>query len=669
MRKLALLLRMLVTLGFAQILHAQETLSLQQQQQLERLSVASSSNVEDESLSEFLEHPLSVNQATEAEWIALGLVPLDQIHQLLAYKNMMGDLVSIYELQAVPGWDPILIRKILPYIQLSEPIWFESQFADRFKKGSHELQWRSGIASQNIQESKTYEGNPSNQYLRYRYQYKNLVRWHMMIEKDAGEVFFKRSAPLGFDMLSAHIAFSKIGIVRHFVVGDYTLQLGQGLLIWQGLAFGKSLSLLSVKRQGAAIKDYQSSGESNFFRGSAVHISYRNWDILSFASFRRMDAIVEEDTSITIARWMKSWVGSGYHRTDSEIAHQSSQKVFSGGVAIHYQFKSFQWGFQFMEQKFSIPLKRGLHLYEKFELEGNRLQGASIDYSFNLGNAHVFGEFAKSSPSGYAFIHGMLMHPDPRLGLALLYRNISRDYNTLYGNAFTERSVVQNEKGFYVGINFKSGQRWQWDVYGDHYKFPWLTFRSDAPSYGMDYQLQVTHTPTKKISFHMRVHAESAYRNLSGLQHGFRRMAMQRQWQWRTDVQQQLNSRHQIHLRMEWMWASEDVHPYREVGYLFMGSTAIKPMRWLKKIDLSISYIETIDGIYRLYHYEPDVGSGYAIRGFSGQGLRWATIMKKEWKYGVAQKTFGLSIKFSQTLFLKNQAVASELRLMVQQLW
>lgn len=120
-----------------------------------------------------------------------------------------------------------------------------------------------------------------------------------------------------------------------------------------------------------------------------------------------------------------------------------------------------------------------------------------------------------------------------------------------------------------------------------------------------------------------------------------------------------------MHLRVEWLWLS----PQQEAGFMFMGSIAWKPARYLKKVEWALSYVETLDGNYKMYHYESDVGAGYAVRGYSGQGLRWAIVLRKDWKLGGSDKSIGMSIKWSQTLQPTEGSMASELKMQWQHLW
>ena len=71
-----------------------------------------------ENLEYYLERPLNVNEASQEELESLGLLSDIQVLGLLNYRQVAGDLISIYELQAIPSFDLLTIRRILPYVSV-----------------------------------------------------------------------------------------------------------------------------------------------------------------------------------------------------------------------------------------------------------------------------------------------------------------------------------------------------------------------------------------------------------------------------------------------------------------------------------------------------------------------------------------------------------------------
>ena len=64
----------------------------------------------------FLKHPVNLNDADAGVLEQLNLLSPVQIANLLSYRKLFGNFISIYELQGIPMWDLQLIRKIRPFI-------------------------------------------------------------------------------------------------------------------------------------------------------------------------------------------------------------------------------------------------------------------------------------------------------------------------------------------------------------------------------------------------------------------------------------------------------------------------------------------------------------------------------------------------------------------------
>src|SRR4030095_16609780 len=87
--------------------------------QLEALSEKKDSEPEDDSyetdMETLREHPVNMNTATEDDLVQMHLLNVLQIRNFLSYRNLLGPLLSLHALQAVPGWDLETIRHLLPF--------------------------------------------------------------------------------------------------------------------------------------------------------------------------------------------------------------------------------------------------------------------------------------------------------------------------------------------------------------------------------------------------------------------------------------------------------------------------------------------------------------------------------------------------------------------------
>ena len=80
------------------------------QQQLEDLTAQNEdAETEDDSylqeLQYYVKHPVNVNYADANALQQLKILSPVQIESLLSYRKLLGNFLSVYELQAVPTWD------------------------------------------------------------------------------------------------------------------------------------------------------------------------------------------------------------------------------------------------------------------------------------------------------------------------------------------------------------------------------------------------------------------------------------------------------------------------------------------------------------------------------------------------------------------------------------
>ena len=123
----------------------------------------------------------------------------------------------------------------------------------------------------------------------------------------------------------------KIGLFRAIALGDYTINMGQGLIHWQSQAFRKSSSVLNIKRQNEVLRPYQSAGEYNFHRGIAATISIRSSEFSFFVSRKYLTANVEDNVITSINT-------SGLHRTPGELDDKNVASLITAGFVLKQKF-------------------------------------------------------------------------------------------------------------------------------------------------------------------------------------------------------------------------------------------------------------------------------------------------------------------------------------------
>jgi hypothetical protein len=576
---------------------------------------------------------------------------------------LLGKLISIYELQAVPTWDVETIKKILPFVKVGDAVSLTADIGQRFTGGEHSILMR---AQQVIEKSggytrpdtvtNRYPGSPQRLLFRYKYVFRNLLQFGIVGDKDAGEQFFKGSQRQGFDFYSFHLFARKLGPIKLLALGDFTVNMGQGLIHWQSLAFKKSADVLAVKRQADILRPYSSAGEYNFQRGVGITVGGPKLDATAFASLRKLDATFHSDTSLTNDDFISSILNSGYHRTLSEISKRNTISQTSFGGNISYRDTRLHVGLNGVAFKFSAPLVRDIQPYNQYAIQGSDWYNYSIDYSYTYRNFHFFGEAAMDKTSSKAFVSGLLASLDPKVDVSMVYRNIEKSYQTLYGNAFTESTFPANEKGLYTSVSIKPNAALKIDAYADIFSFPWLRYRVDAPTKGTEYLLQVTYRPNKQVEAYTRYRNENKAINLSGLDLATRQPYITPRQNWRTQFSYQPNGEITLRNRVEIVWYAPQESDRSEQGFLTYFDFGYKPKGTQLSLNTRLQYFET-DGFYsRLYAYESDVLYSYSIPQFIGKGLRYYINLN----YDVTKK-MQVWLRWAQTIYQNKKTISSGL--------
>jgi hypothetical protein len=634
------------------------------EQQLENLTDVDQAETEDDSFLQALDHfrkdPMNLNTADANELRELRLLTDLQIENLISYRRLLGKLVSIYELQAVPSWDIVTIQKLLPYITIATPVSFKEEFAKRFSGGDHSLLLR---LTQVLEKSKGFDkstsgtkylGSPQRVFFRYRYTYKNLLQFGLVGDKDAGEQFFKGAQNKGFDFYSFHLFARKIGSIQALALGDFTVNMGQGLIQWQSLAFKKSVDVMGVKRQSPVLRPYNSAGEFYFHRGAGITIKKGKIESTAFVSIRKLSANFVADT-VNNEDFISSFLNSGYHRTESEVNDKNKLTQTAFGGNIIYRGNRFHVGLNGIHYGFSSPVQKRDEPYNLYAISGSNWSNFSLDYSYTYKNLHFFGEAATDKNFSKAFINGLLLSVDARVDVSFVQRTISQKYQAVYGNAFTENTYPTNETGFYTGISIRPANGWRLDAYADIFKFPWLKYLVDAPSNGTDFLTQLTYTPNKQVEVYTRFRVESKQANQSDNTTTTNYLVRLPRQNWRAQVSYKINGSLALRNRVELLWYDKN-GSNRETGFLTYIDIVHKPMLKPFAGTLRLQYFETDDYNSRIYAYENDVLYSYSIPAFFDKGFRYYLTLN----YDLNKKT-SLWFRVAQTIYRDRNTVGSGL--------
>lgn len=576
-------------------------------------------------LNYYYKHKIDLNNTSPEELNTLFLLSPLQISNLFEHIKTNGKLADLLELQTIRDFDLQTIQRLLPFVSLNKSGEFDritlknlTHFSDNdfLLRYGRNIETARGFTDL---PGSRYLGTPDKYLMRYKYNFSNRISASLVLEKDAGEYFFNGTKQNPFDFQSAHVALFNTGRFKKVVAGDYTLQFGQALTLWSGFSFGKSPDVSSVVKREVGLKPYTSSNEYSFMRGLATTVTIiRNIDFTPFVSLRKLDASLtrQPDGLQTLSTINQT----GLHRTPSEINNKNAlQQTLAGGV-LQYQTKLVTIGAIGFHTKYNHQFAPGNQPYQAFDFTGNTLTNAGIFYSFSLNNFYFYGETAKSIKGSMATINGVLISLSPTLSSTVMYRNYAKDYHNFFNQATAESSNANNENGIYIGFNFIPNNKFNFSVYGDYFKFPWLNFRVDAPSEGYEILAQAMYTPTKTFRATLRYKAENKQQNTS-LAVPINFLDDVKRETYRGEVSWRLNRFLSFQNRME-ISQYKKGNSNAEFGYLVYQDIDYSPMSSKLSGNLRIAYFYTPSYNSRIYAYEDDVLYSFAFGLYNGRGFR-----------------------------------------------
>ncbi|MFM6934238.1 MAG: hypothetical protein ACKOXP_02270 [Flavobacteriales bacterium] len=614
-----------------------------------------------EQLNYYFDHPINLNTTNGEELAELYLLTDVQINDLLLHRKAFGKLISIYELQSLSYWDLQVIQLILPFVHVDDRLdQIHITWKEAIKQGKFEeylryqpmIESKAGYAdvSDSVRQAsnKYYYGNGDRYYTRFRYTYKTNISVGLTTEKDAGEQFFRGSQKQGFDFYSAHAFFKGGKYLKSAVIGDYQIQVGQGLNLWSSYAFGKTADLTTMKRTAIPIRAYTSVDESRFLRGAAADFGYRNWSLLLFASQKKMDGVALSDSTYDDLEFVSTIDLTGLHRTTSEIAKKNGLSERIIGANVRYVQGAFRWGAALVHQSYDKPYNKTMQYYNQFDFRGKQQLSISSDYSYVFRNINVFGEVSKvlrpdlDPQKGWAMVHAAMMALDPKFSLGILYRNYQKEYQTFYNAGFSEGSNTQNEQGTYAALKWKLAPAWSLNAYVDLFKFPWMKYGVDAPSYGHEILIQPIFKPSKTFEIYGRFRQQMRQKNSRDTDGTVTEIEDVIQRNYRLNMSCVLNEFISLKTRLEYVTIHR-LSNKPEKGMLLSQDIIFKPKSSPFDVSMRFALFDTDSYDTRIYTFESNALYVFAVPAYYYQGSRAYLILRYSFwhscdlwiKYGV----------------------------------
>lgn len=596
-----------------------------------------------ETLFQLYTNPLDLNEATREELKSLYVLSEIQINSLLAHREKNGKLLSVYELQAIENFDYQVIKKILPFIEIDESNFSQDSrslwqriLAEENRmlmlRTERDLQTRRGYKPLTAADTSAqglpltrYGGDANKVYLRLRTQHSKDFSIGFTAEKDAGETF-DLNKKIGFDFTSFHIALYNRKKYKALLIGDYQLQIGQGLLLSAGFALGKGAeTVLGVRRSTLGLRPYTSVLETGFMRGIATTLQvHKRITFTPFLSYLGQDAALQNvagDTLSDTEDFINSLQITGLHRTEREVAakNQVMELTYGGNLNYTSRNQNLELGITFIQTNFSVPIIRKPRNYNQYEFTGSQNHNIGGHFSYNWQNFNFFGEGARSASGGIGAVGGFVAALTSKIDLAFVYRNYDKNFHTFYGNAFSENTRNINETGVYWGLKYKFSKKITFAAYFDKFSFPWLKFLVDSPTQGYEYLVRLSYTPNKTMQLYAQFREENKGRNLADNPNRIdfvvpstkRNLILNADWTLKEGIF--LRSRVQMSSYTQQSRATTS-------GFVIAQDAVIDHKNW--QFSTRFAIFDTDDFDNRQYVFEKNVLYAFSIPAYYGRGFR-----------------------------------------------
>ncbi|RMF62149.1 MAG: hypothetical protein D6743_12585, partial [Calditrichaeota bacterium] len=448
----------------------------------------------------------------------------------------------------------------------------------------------------------TYPNSPQKLYTRLQFRLHERVRGGVLVEKDSGERRLD-------DLRLYHLAF-RLSDQALLFLGDYTLEVGQGLVLWGPYGFSKSAeAIYPLRKRPRGLRGYLTVDENADLRGAATRLKLGMAELLAFVSRKKLDATPSSDDAVS------SLFTTGLHRTRTE---ENKKDVLAesviGGHLSYILPVGLKLGLSYVHSNYDKTISSSDLVRKRYAFRGKTNEVMGVNWSWEGRQYQLFGEFARSKSGGTALLAGTILDFDA-LRLAFLHRNYQKDFQNFRAFGFGERNgATQNEVGYYTGLEYKLSRGTTVRAYYDIFRQPWRTFFSSLPGQGQELLTQVEQRLGRRVILTVRFRQktkEETEKVVDARGRAKEEFSDETVTRWRVQADVHVSRRLALRGRVE--LGSHRTHGFgtdgersHENGVLLFSEVKWRPHRRLTVLT-RLSFFDTDSFASRLFQYEHDV--------------------------------------------------------------
>ena len=578
-----------------------------------------------EDLLRLANHPVNINVATKEELEKIIFLNDLQIENLLYQRYLNGAFHSVYELQAVEGFDRRLIGWLDPLIVFGSA---EARAVKFHRRGDLFLRSRftleTPVGYQDTDESPArFQGDKYHLYSRFQMELAPALEVGLVAENDAGEPMFQKDIPL-LDFQSGYLSWKPERFINQVIVGQYQISGGQGLVLHSGMEPRKSTLTTALGNRARSCRPALSANEYSGLSGLLVSMGTKAFTLTPFYSCAHRDGSLAVDENGNT--YLTSLGADGYHRTLSELTTRKNTREEVLGLQVIYAWKRFTFEAGHLQYRLQYPLNPSVQPYNLNYFRGRNTHNSWLAAEGSWGNVFLFSEVAFSRSSQPAVSAGLLFSPADAVSMTMAYRRIPADFTAPLGAPFAESSRGNGESGFYTGLQMDLPANLTLSAYLDYFRLQWLQYQIKAPSNGYDFLLHLLHKPDRQWENTFRFRFKEKQVNLASEGPEFP-VGPRRQYQLRFQMR--------FTPAKTWSFTTRcDYHrvtiPGEKIPSGFYLGQEVKYSHPGKGWYVVTRYgvVDAEDYEARIYVYEPDVLYSFSTPAYSGKAQRWILMGK-----------------------------------------
>lgn len=591
----------------------------------------------EESLTELANNPVQLNTASRETLERIPILNPEQVENLSYYLYRYGPIVNLSELLLVEGMDARTMRWLRPFVRVGAIEETRIDYPPMKKAllyGKHEIRWSMGETIQKkngydalADSTDRYMGDPMHASFRYGFDYKDQLQWGVVLEKDPGELWWDGKKG-GADYVSMHLLVKDSKRRNTLIIGDYKVRFGQGLVCGSAFSLGKNTSGGVPELSGPMISRHFSASEMNFLRGVAFRLTLKPYvlekgrrfgiDLSTFLSSKKLDYSIENGLFTSI-------ISTGLHRTFSEKEHQEKMRQSVIGGHLQFRWTNLTIGATALGWLNDASMAQSNDSWAIFNVKGNKGGNVSADFRTVWKGLLAYGEFALDQNGHHALLTGISFKPFPRMNVSIVGRKYTASYQGLFSNSFSEGTSTRNEEGLYSCTDFQLAKRIRFSGYLDVFRFPWLRYSVNSPSWGKDVAAEWTMTVGKNGLVKFMIKSKSKEKNSSLDELPTHPIKSDRKEQMRLQISQKLgllsmktllygNSYHFINQEGKGYAVAQDI------GFEGIGS------KFSAVLHTVLFNTETWEN--KIYLWEKDLPGAFSMPMLYGQGFRTALFVR-----------------------------------------